>query len=384
MRQVHKAGEKMFVDYSGLTMDIIDRNTGAVHKAEVFVACLGASGYSFAEASMSQKKACFIRSHVNAFKYFRGAASILVPDNLKSAVTKFDWYEPKLNETYRDMANHYGAAVIPARPYKPKDKAKVELSVKLVQRWILAKLRNRQFFSVAELNQAIRPRLDELNDRKIKYLGKSRCELYEELDKPVLQALPSQSYTYREFKLCRVNIDYHIQLEKCFYSVPYPLAKEEVEVRYSDYTVKIFHQNKRVAIHNRLLRPGAYSTQKEHMASAHRAYADWTPSRLISWSKHFGINTQMLIETILNKKPHPEMGFRSCIGILNTAKAYDNEIVEAVSEKVLSLNAYQVKTFRSILKNKTYSKEKPVLTITPDTHHENVRGENYYTGERHA
>lgn len=379
MRQVHKAGEKMFVDYSGLTMGIIDQHTGKIKQSEIFVACLGASGYSFAEVSISQKKACFINSHSNAYYYFGGVTAVTVPDNLKSAVTTFDWYEPNINAGYQDMADYYGTVIIPARPYKPKDKAKVELSVKLVQRWILAKLRNRQFFSVSELNQEIRPLLDELNNRKIRLLGKSRRELYEELDKPALKPLPLEKYRYHEFKLCRVNIDYHIQLEKCYYSVPYQLAKKEVEARYSDYTVKIFHQNKRVAVHNRLHHPGAYSTIKEHMASAHRAYAEWTPSRLIGWSKSFGKNTEELIEAILNKKPHPEMGFRSCIGILNTAKEYDNEIVEAVSEKVLSLNAYQVKTFRSILKNKTYTKQKPALTITPDNNHENVRGEGYYT-----
>jgi len=384
MRQVHKAGEKMFIDYAGLTMDIIDHHTGAVHKAEIFVACLGASGYSFAEASASQKKACFIRSHINAFNFFGGISSILVPDNLKSAVTTFDWYEPKLNETYQDMANHYGAVIIPARPHKPKDKAKVELSVKLVQRWILAKLRNRQFFSIHELNQVIRPLVDELNNRQIKLLGKSRQQLYETLDKPVLQTLPSQSYVYKEFKLCRVNIDYHVQLEKCFYSVPYQLAKKEVEARYSDYVIELFHQNKRVAVHNRLHHPGAYSTKEEHMASAHKAYAEWTPSRMVHWSKNYGKHTQELIKAILNSRPHPEMGFRSSIGILNTAKNLESNIVEAVSEKMLKLNTYSVKSFRSILKNKTYNQEKPAVAMTPNSHHVNVRGEGYYIGERHA
>ncbi|MFQ5454013.1 MAG: IS21 family transposase [Candidatus Zixiibacteriota bacterium] len=385
MRQVHKAGEKMFVDYSGLTMDIINSNTGEVTQAEIFVACLGASGYSYAEAGMSQKKASFINSHINAFNFFGGVTAILVPDNLKSAVIRYDRYEPKLNESYRDMADYYGTVIIPTRPYKPKDKAKVELSVKLVQRWILAKLRNRQFFDIHELNQAIRPLLTELNNRKIRLLGKSRRELYEELDKPALKPLPPEKYHYHEFKLCRVNIDYHIQLEKCYYSVPYRLAGKEVEVRYSDFTVEITHQNKQVAIHNRLHHPGAYSTIKEHMASAHRAYAEWTPSRMISWSKSFGINTQVLIETLLTKKPHPEMGFRSCLGILNSAKGVDTDIVEAVSKKMLTLNVYRVSSFRSILKNKTYKKEKPTLAITPINNHENVRGEEYYTdGETHA
>lgn len=379
MRQVHKAGEKMFVDYSGLTMDIIDRDTGTVDKAEVFVACLGASGYSFAEASLSQKKACFIRSHINAFNFFGGVTNILVPDNLKSAVTKFDRYEPHINASYQDMANHYGTVIIPARPYKPKDKAKVELSVKLVQRWILAKLRNRQFFSVAELNQAIRSLLDELNDRKIKHLGKSRRQLYDALDKPALQTLPSQSYTYREFKLCRVNIDYHIQLEKCFYSVPYQLAGKEVEARYSDYTVEVFYQNKRVAVHNRSYRPGAYSTKEDHMASAHKVYAEWTPSRMINWSKNYGEYTQELIKAILESRPYPEQGFRSCMGVLNHAKDIDSAIVEQVSKKMIGLHTYTATSFKSILKNKTYTKQKPTVAITPDSHHINVRGEDYYT-----
>lgn len=385
MRQIHKAGEKMFVDYSGLTMDIIDPCTGVIEKAEIFVACLGASGYSFAEASLSQKKACFINSHTNAFTFFGGVPAILVPDNLKSAVTRVDWYEPTINRSYQDMAEHYGTAIIPARPYKPKDKAKVELSVKLVQRWILAKLRNRQFFSVSELNQAIRPLLDELNNRRIAQLGTSRRQLYDTLDKPALKPLPAVAYRYHEFKLSRVNIDYHIQLEKCYYSVPYQLVKKEVEVRYSDYTVKIFYQNERVAVHHRLHRPGACSTQKDHMASAHKAYVEWTPSRLIGWGKRFGTQTQLLIETILDRKPHPEMGFRSCIGILTTAQGVQIDTVEAVSEKMLRLNSYRVSSFRSILKNKTYTTQKPALAITPKNTHENVRGEAYYTrGETHA
>ncbi len=381
MRQIHKAGEKMFIDYSGMTMDIINSQTGEIEKAEIFVACLGSSGYSYAEASKNQKKSCFIRSHINAFNFFGGVTSILIPDNLKSAVTKFNWYEPKLNATYQDMANHYETTIIPARPYKPKDKAKVELSVKLVQRWILAKLRNRQFFSVAELNHAIRPLLEELNNRKIRHLKKSRRELYEELDKPALNVLPSQSYIYKEFKLCRVNIDYHIQLEKCFYSVPYLLVRKEVDVQYSDHIVEIFHKNKRVAAHTRLYQTGAYSTKKEHMASAHKAYAEWTPSRMINWSKNYGKHTEKLIEIILNRKRHPEMSFRTCMGILNAAKKIDNNIVEAISEKMLKLNTYNVYSFKSIFKNKTYIEQKPAVALTPDSHHINVRGKDYYKGE---
>ena len=378
MRQVHKAGEKMFVDYSGLRMDIIDRRSGEVRKAEIFVACLGASGYSYAEASHSQKKASFINSHVKAFNFFGGVTAILVPDNLKSAVTKVDYYEPRLNESYQDLAEHYGTAIIPARPYKPRDKAKVELSVKLVQRWILAKLRHQQFYSIAELNQAISPLLDELNNRKIKQLGKSRRELYEQLDKPALQSLPSQPYRYREFKLCRVNIDYHIQLERAYYSVPYQLTGKEVDVRYSESAVEVIYQNRRVAVHKRLYLPGSYSTKTEHMASAHRAYAKWTPSRLINWSKSFGVNTHILIETILTKRRHPEMGFRTCMGILNAAKNMDKTEVEAVTGKMIALNVFRVSNFKAIVKNKSYLSDKPATVNTPNGNHENVRGQTYY------
>lgn len=378
MRQVHKAGEKMFVDYSGMTMEVIDRRSGEIRKAEIFVACLGASGYSYAEASRSQQKASFINSHVNAFNFFGGVAAILVPDNLKSAVTKVDYYEPRLNASYQDLAEHYGSAIIPARPYKPRDKAKVELSVKLVQRWILAKLRHRQFYSIAELNQAIGPLLDELNKRKIKQLGKSRRELYEQLDQPALQPLPSQPYLYKEFKLCRVNIDYHIQLEKACYSVPYQLTGKEVELRYSASAVEVFYQNKRVALHRRLHLAGSYSTKAEHMASAHRAYARWTPSRLINWSKSFGVNTQILIETILTKKPHPEMGFRTCLGILNAARDLDKTIVEAVAGKMIALNVYRVSNFKAIVKTKSYLTDQSAIINTPNSNHENVRGQAYY------
>ena len=246
MRQTHKAGEKLFVDYSGLTMEVIDPKTGEISKAEVFVAALGASGYSYAEASMSQKKHDFIASHVRAFRFYNGVTEVLVPDNLKSAVTRANWYEPDINESYQDMADHYGTVVLPARPYKPKDKSKAELSVKLVQRWILARLRHIKFFSLHELNEAIWELLDDLNNRKMRHLGKSRRELFEALDQPALKALPDRTYIYRDFKDCKVNIDYHILLEKDLYSVPYQLAGEVVNARYTSTTVEIYHTDKRV------------------------------------------------------------------------------------------------------------------------------------------
>ena len=380
MRQVHKAGEKLFVDYSGLTMEVIDPKTGEISKAEVFVTALGASGYSYAEASMSQKKHDFIASHVRAFRFYNGVTEVLIPDNLKSAVTRANWYEPDINESYQDMADHYGTVVLPARPYKPKDKSKAELSVKLVQRWILARLRHRQFFSLHELNEAIWELLDDLNNRKMRHLGKSRRELFEELDQPALKALPDRTYIYRDFKDCKVNIDYHILLEKDLYSVPYQLAGEVVNARYTSTTVEIYHKDKRVAVHPRAPGKGVVTTVTEHMASAHRAYAEWTPSRMISWGKKFGSHTGKLIEEIMLQKPHPEAGFRICLGILSRAKSLDDLDVEAVSKRMLELKLFTVKNFENIHRNKSYEQvsTQPLEMTPPDSYHENVRGQQCY------
>jgi len=380
MRQVHKAGEKMFVDYSGLTMEIIDPKTGEISKTEVFVAALGASGYSYAEASMSQKKHDFIASHVKAFQFYGGVTEVLVPDNLKSAVTRANRYDPDINESYQDMADHYGTVVLPARPYKPKDKSKAELSVKLVQRWILAKLRHIKFFSLHELNEAIWELLEDLNNRKMRHLNKSRRELFEELDQPALKALPDRTYLYRDFKDCKVNIDYHIQLEGDYYSVPYQLVGEVVNARYTSTTVEIYHKSKRVAVHPRGPGKGVAATQTEHMASAHRAVMEWTPSRMISWGRKFGDHTGKLMEEIMAKRPHPEVGFRSCMGILNRAKSIDADTVESVSKRMLELQLFTVKNFENILRNKSHEQVStaPLEMTPPDSHHENVRGQQCY------
>ena len=380
MRQVHKAGEKLFVDYSGLTMELIDPKTGEISKAEVFVAALGASGYSYAEASLSQQKHDFIASHVRAFQFYGGVTEVLVPDNLRSAVSQANWYDPDINESYQDMAEHYSTVVLPARPAKPKDKSKAELSVKLVQRWILAKLRHIKFFHLHELNEAIWELLDGLNQKKIRHLNKSRRELFEELDQPALKALPVRTYIYRDFKDCKVNIDYHIQLEGDYYSVPYQLAGSVVRTRYTSTTVEIYHKGKRVAVHPRGPGKGVAATQTEHMASAHRAMAEWTPSRIIGWGKSHGSFTGELFEKIMAEKPHPEMGFRTCLGILSRAKGQDNSCIEAVSKRMLELQLYRVKHFKNILSNKSYEQalDEPLEMTPPDSYHENVRGQECY------
>jgi transposase len=379
MRINHKAGEKMFMDFSGLKWEFIDKDTGELIEVDIFVSTLGASGYTYAEATLNQTKPSLIGTCVNAFEFFDGVTEILVPDNLKSAVTKADLYEPALNETFQDMADHYGSVVIPARPGRAKDKAKVELSVKLVQRWILARLRHRQFFSLAELNQAIFELLDYFNKRIMKRYGKSRSELYFELDKPVLKPLPIQRYVFREFKSCKVNIDYHIELEGCFYSVPYQLAGLRVSAIYTINSVEIFHNNKRVAVHVRLYKKGSFTTREEHMASSHRVYAKWSPSRLITWGGTIGVNTRTLISEILRSKPHPEMGFRSCMAILSAAKKHkDSQAIEMTSQKMLELKCYKVKHFKEILKNKTYNDARNAPAALYPGMHENIRGHNYY------
>jgi transposase len=379
MRIDHKAGEKMFLDFSGLKWEIIDRETGELKEVEIFVAALGASGYTYAEATMDQTIPSLINVSVHAFEFFDGVTEILVPDNLKSAVTKADKYDPAINECFQDMADHYGAVVIPARPYRAKDKPKVELSVKLVQRWILARLRHQQFFSLPELNQAIFDLLGYLNNKVMRRYGKSRHNFYLELDKPALKSLPMRRYVYREFKYCKVNIDYHVDIEGCFYSVPYQLAGQSVFAIYTASNVEILYNNKRVALHVRQYKKGAASTKEEHMASAHRAYGKWTPSRLIDWGGNFGLNTKALITTILESKPHPEMGFRSCMAILHAAKyQHDNQAVELTSKKMLELRCYKVANFKDILKNKTYRDSQNTSTALLPQNHDNLRGNSYY------
>jgi transposase len=379
MRINHKAGEKMFMDFSGVKWEIIDQNTGEAQIVDIFVVTLGASGYTYAKATLDQTKQSVINGSIKAFEFFNGMTEILVPDNMKAAVTKADKYDPIINESFQDMADHYGAVVLPARSYRAKDKAKVELSVKLVQRWILARLRHHQFFSLAELNQAIFSLLDYFNNRIIRRYGKSRYELYLELDKPALKPLPNRRYGYREFKYCLANIDYHIELDGCFYSVPYQLTGIRMSAIYTADSVDIYNNNKRVALHVRLYKRGSYSTKEEHMASAHLAYGKWTPSRLIHWGSSIGVYTQELIAEILSSKPHPEMGFRSCMAILNMAKYNnDSQAVELTSKKMLELKYYKVSHFKDILKNKTYRESQDQSIALFPQSHENLRGNTYY------
>jgi transposase len=280
MHLSHKGGEKVFVDYAGQTVPIVDPDSGEVHEAQVFIGVLGASNYTYAEAQESQELVNWIGAHVRMFAFLGGVPEIVVPDNLKAGVKHPSRYEPDLNPTYQDLAEHYGIAVIPARVRKPKDKAKVEVGVQVVERWILARLRNHTFFSLADLNRAIRELLDELNARQMEHLERSRCELFEELDKPALSPLPDQPYEFAEWKKATVNIDYHVEFEKHYYSVPYTLLHKEVWIRATQSTIEIFRNRKRIASHRRAKSPGRHTTVSEHMPPAHQKYLEWTPERL--------------------------------------------------------------------------------------------------------
>lgn len=380
MRQIHRAGEKTFVDYSGMRPEIVDPKTGEVTAVELFVGALGASGYTYAEATLSQDLSCWIGSHQRMFTFFGGCSAILVPDNLKSGVTRPCRYEPGINRTYEDMASHYGAVVIPARVRKPKDKPKAELSVLLVQRWILAALRNRIFFSLAELNEAIWELLPQLNDRPLQKLGVSRRELFEQLDRPALTPLPASRYELGVWSRPRVNIDYHVEVETNYYSVPYALIREQVEARLTATTLEVFFQDKRLASHQRLRGRHQYATQPEHMPASHRAHLEWSPSRLIHWAQATGPATGELVREILEARRHPEQGFRSCLGIMRLGKAHGADRLEAASVRALHLRSYRYHTVKNILASGAdhLALDGEVTPPPPAPRHTNIRGAAYY------
>ena len=379
LRQRHRAGEKLFVDYAGQTIPVTDPLTGGSREAVLFVATLGASNYTFAWASLSQNLPSWIDANVRALNFFGGVPDIIVPDNLKTGVKKPCYYEPDINPTYHKMACHYGTVIIPARVVKPKDKAKVESAVLLAERWILAALRNHTFFSIEELNRAIVRKLDELNDRKFQKMDAARRSLYETIDLPALKPLPSTPYEYAECKKVRVNIDYHVEVDKHFYSVPYQLVKKQVEVWLTTATVEILFKNRRVASHARSYEKYRHTTVTEHMPKSHQKYLEWTPSRIIHWAGQNGPNTRDLVTCIMENRRHPEQGFRSCLGIMRLVKRYSPERVEAACGRALCLKAYSYKSVESILKHNLDSQavESPAVQDHPIVHY-NIRGRDYY------
>ena len=379
MRQEHRAGEKMFVDYAGHTVDVYDLQANQMREAQIFVAVLGASNYTYAEATWSQTLPDWIGSHCRSFAFFGGVPQLVVPDNLKAGVNKACFYEPDINPTYLDMANHYGTAVVPARVKKAKDKAKVEVAVQVVERWILARLRNRQFFSLSQLNEAIAELLVDLNSKPFQKLPGCRKQLFDTLDRPALNPLPAKPYQYAEWKKATVNIDYHIEVERHYYSVPYQLIKNKLDVRITQRTIECFYKNKRVASHIRSYQKGRHTTVKEHMPKSHQKWAQWTPDRFIRWAGKVGPHTQTLIETILNSRAHPQQGFRSCLGILRLAKSYGNQRLEAACRRAVSIGGTSYRSVESILKHNL--DQKPLAqeqVAEPCIEHTNIRGSQYY------
>ena len=386
LRQQHRAGEKLFIDYAGQTVPVIDPKTGEIHEAQIFIAALGASNYTFAEGTPGQDLPSWIRSHVHAFEFFGGVPYILVPDNLKAGVTKPCRYEPDINPTYQDLAEHYGTTVIPARPGKPRDKAKVESAVLVAERWILAALRNHTFFSLTELNKAIREKLFELNNRRFQKLNTTRKILYKTIDKPALKPLPAHPYQYAEWKKARVNIDYHIEIDRHYYSVPYQLVREQVDVRLTATSVEVLFKNRRVAAHKRSYVPGGFTTVKDHMPKSHQRYLEWTPSRIIRWAGKNGPNTRKLVTRILENRPHPEQGFRSALGIVRLSKHYTPERMEKASVRALAIGGCSYKSVKSILKN-GLDRQPLLFEQTEEAQnpaHHNIRGKGYYHSGKEA
>lgn len=380
MRQAHPAGERLFVDYAGQTVEVVDGRTGEVCQAQVFVAAMGASSYTYAEATWTQTLPDWIGSHTRALAFFGGVPAQLVPDNPKVGVDRANWYEPGLNRTYLDMATHYGTAILPTRVRKPRDKAKVEVAVLVVERWILARLRHRRFFSLAELNEAIALLVTDLNARPMRRLGVSRRDLFRELDHPALKPLPAQAYDYAEWRLRRVSLDYHVDVDGHYYSVPYRLIREQVETRSTARTVEIFHKGERVAAHLRGTGRGRHTTVPEHMPSAHRRHAEWTIERIGRTAARIGPSTARLVALILESRPHPEQGYRACLGILRLARQYGEPRLEAACDRGLDIGARSYGSIQSILKNgldrqPRRPSRQGELTL-PD--HPNIRGPRYY------
>ena len=378
MRQTHKAGEKCFVDYCGPTLPIIDATTGEVRDAQVFVAVLGASNYTYAEATYTQSLPDWIGSHTRMFEYFGGCSEIVVPDNLRSGVSQACRYDPDINPTYQQWAAHYGVAVIPARPYKPKDKSKAEVGVQIVERWILARLRHHSFFSLAELNQTIRTLLETLNQKPFKQLPGCRQQAFEQIDRPALRPLPKHPYSYVEVKMVKVNIDYHIQYQHHFYSVPHHYVGEHLELHASDTLITLYFRNNRIASHPRKHHPGI-TTDPAHMPERHSRQQQWAPGRLKQWARDVGPQTLQWVTRELASREHPEQAYRPILGLLNLSRAYTPQRLESACRIANEEGLHRLKQIQSILKsNRDQLPQQLDLTVELPQHHDNIRGSHHF------
>jgi len=378
MRQLHRAGEKGFVDYAGKTPSLTDPVTGERTPVELFVYALGASSYTYAEATLTQQLPDWIASHTRAFAYFGGSPAATVCDQLKSGVTTPCRYEPGVHRLYAEMATHYGTTILPARPAHPRDKPKVEVAVQVAERWIVARLRHETFFALAAMNERIADLLEQLNAKPMRhYGGASRRDLFEKLDRPALRPLPSEPFEYAEWKRAKVNIDYHIAVEHHAYSVPHPLVHAEVEARLTAAMVEVFERGQRVAVHRRSFQRGGFTTDPAHMPKSHQAHAEWTPSRFQRWAATIGPETAALVTAILTSRPHPEQGYRSCLGLFRLSKRYAPSRLEAACARALAAGARSYRHVDAILKRGLdRTTDTPATASVPD--HDNIRGRDYY------
>ena len=378
LRQFHPAG-RCFVDYAGPTVDVIEPATGEVRHAQIFVATLGASNYSYAEATWTQQLSDWIRSHIRLFEFLKGVPELLIPDNLKSGVKKASYYEPQINPSFREFASYYRFTVLPARPYKPRDKAKVENGVLIVERWILARLRNRRFFSLSELNVAIAELVRDMNQRAFRKLPGNRQSLFADVDRPALGELPEQPYEYALWSLARVHIDCHIEVDGHYYSVPYRLLRQQVDTRLTDTVLEVFAKGLRVASHIRSFARGKHSTIVEHLPARHQQYLNWSPERIAHWAERLGPSVKLVVDHILRSRQHPQQAYRSCLGVLRLGKSYGNDRLEAACQRALLINGMTYRSIESMLKTGmdrqplSHDSEQSALPL-----HENVRGPTYY------
>jgi transposase len=382
MRQQHPAGEKMFVDFSGDGIPIVDPVTGEVSKAELFVAVLGASNYTYAQVMRSQDLYCWVMGHVHAYEYFGGVPMVTVPDNPKVGVTRACYYEPELNPTYQDMARHYDTAIIPARPHKPRDKATVENGVLIAQRWVIAALRNEVFFSIKRAGDAVGEKTEDLNDRMLQKLNVSRKDLFISLDRPALKPLPRSRYEFCEWNRHLVGYDYHIEVDDHYYSVPHQLVRHRVESRLTATTVEVISKGRRIASHERSFMKGRHTTLPEHMPESHRRYRQWTPAAVMEWAESIGPATTQLAQRIIEERPHIDQGCRSCLGLKRLGQGCGNDRLEAASARAMAIGAYSYKSVKSILDNhldKKPLKEPKEKAIDNPIEHENIRGPEYYS-----
>jgi transposase len=378
LRQIHKPGEKGFVDWAGATIPVHDPVTGEGWPASLFVMVLGASSYTYAEATRDQQLAAWINAHIHAFEYFSGVPRLLIPDNLRTGVSRACRYDPDLNPTYQEFAMHYDVGVVPARPYRARDKAKVEVGVQVAERWIIAALRHQKFFRLADLNNAIRELLERLNQRPFKKREGSRASVFAAVERNALRALPAEPFDMSQWSYARVNIDYHIAFNANFYSVPYTLVQERVEVRATPTTIEIFHKGQRVASHVRGHGREQVFTQREHRPKSHQAHLEWTPSRMVHWAEQIGPHTAKLFERILAEKPHPEMGYRSCLGIIRLAEEFSAARMEAAADRAIRTGACRYKSVKSILKNSLDQQPLPESPLPLPPSHDNIRGAEYF------